>query len=226
MHPSVICTVDVVLLTLKDEQLHVALFPRANQPFGGAFALPGGYVRAQEDQSTRDAALRVLREKTGLTSVFTEQLATFSGPSRDPRGWSLSVAYYALVPLDELEAAGPKGLQLHSATNLGFALPFDHADIVKAAVERVRNKASYSSLPVHLCGKQFTLPQLQAVYEQVLGEPINKVSFRRKMAEMNLLEEIPGAMEEGRANRPAQLYQLKPQFTDRLSVTDRALNPG
>jgi 8-oxo-dGTP diphosphatase len=81
-------------------------------------------------------------------------------------------------------------------------------------------------LPVHLCGEQFTLPQLQAVYEALLHEPINKVSFRRKMEELDILEPIPGAFETGRANRPAQLYRLKAAYRQQLSITDRGINPG
>ena len=98
-------------------------------------------------------------------------------------------------------------------------------EIIRAAVDRVRNKSNYSSLPVHLCGEPFTLPQLQAVYEAILGEPINKVSFRRKMDELDMLEPIDGAMETGRANRPAQLYRLRKQYLHQLSLTDRAINP-
>ena len=103
-------------------------------------------------------------------------------------------------------------------------LPFDHQAIVDAALARVRNKSSYSSLPVHLCGESFTLPALQKIYETLLGEAINKVSFRRKIDELNILEPILGALESGKANRPAQLYRLKTSFRQQLSLTDRALN--
>lgn len=219
---DVISTVDVVLLTLKTGRLHVALLKRDREPFKGVLALPGGYVHAQEDQDTLDAACRVLRDKTGIESPYLEQLATFSGAARDPRGWSLSVAYYALVPERLINDAGHPGLELFPADDLR-ALPFDHRDIVAAAVERVRNKSSYSSLPVFLCSEPFTLPELQGVYELLLGEPINKVSFRRKIDELDMLEPIEGALQGGRAHRPAQLYRIKPAFRDRLSLTERGL---
>jgi 8-oxo-dGTP diphosphatase len=103
------------------------------------------------------------------------------------------------------------------------ALPFDHRQVVAAAVERVRTKSQYSSLPVYLCGERFTLPQLQAVYEAVLGEPVNKVSFRRKMTEMDMLEPVEGAFSAGGAHRPAQLYRLKPELRDRLTLIERGL---
>lgn len=222
---AVICSVDVVLLTLRGGGLAVALLERDHPPFAGVPALPGGYIHPQADRDAEAAARRVLRDKTGIESPYLEQLATFSGQARDPRGWSLSVAYYALVPSALVVAPDGGALSLVAVDRLA-GLPFDHERIVAAAVARVRAKSSYSSLPVHLCGEAFTLPQLQAVYEAVLGEPINKVSFRRKMDELDMLEPIPGAFESGGAHRPAQLYRLKRGYRERLSLTDRGLNPG
>lgn len=220
--PSIICTVDIALLTLVDDVLHVLLLRRDREPFAGSLALPGGYVHAQADHSAEDAAARVLREKAGIVSPYLEQLATFSGPGRDPRGWSLSVAYCALLPAGLLAVDGAER-QLRPVAKLP-ALPFDHGRIVDAAVQRVRSKSQYSSLPVYLCGEAFTLPQLQAVYEAVLGEPVNKVSFRRKMEELGMLEAIPGAQTSGGAHRPAQLYRLRREYRHALSLLDRGLN--
>lgn len=220
---NIICTVDVVLLTLQDGALKVALLRREREPFAGVLALPGGYIHAEEDADTQDAAMRVLRDKTGIVSPYLEQLATFSGRGRDPRGWSISVAYYALVPPEVIEQAAHPEVVMRAIDQLK-GLPFDHRQIVEAAVERVRNKSSYSSLPVYLCGESFTLPQLQSVYEALLGEPINKVSFRRKIEEFAILEPIEGAMETGKANRPAQLYRLRKRLPGKLSLTDRALS--
>jgi 8-oxo-dGTP diphosphatase len=223
--PEVICSVDVVLLTLSEGSLNVALLRRDHAPFQRALALPGGFIHPEEDADTVESAARVLRVKTGIESPYLEQLATFSGQSRDPRGWSLAVAYYALVPSALIESAASADVVLRPAIDLK-GLPFDHSQIVEAALSRVRNKSAYSSLPVYLCGETFTLPRLQAVYEAVLGEPINKVSFRRKMEELEILEPIAGALESGKAHRPAQLYRLRKQYRNRLSLTDRALNPG
>lgn len=220
---TIICTVDVVLLTLHENRLHVALLKRDHAPFAGILALPGGYIHAQEDADTRDAAMRTLREKTGITSPYLEQLATFSGPGRDPRGWSISVAYYALVPSPLIDQAAHPEVTLSPIDQLK-GLPFDHQQIIEAALLRVRNKSSYSSLPVHLCGDTFTLPQLQGVYETILGEAINKVSFRRKIDELDILEAADGQMETGKAHRPAQLYRLKKRYRQQLAVTDRGLN--
>lgn len=219
---SIICTVDVVLLCLREQALNVALWRRDHAPFEGIAALPGGFIHPEEDQDTIDAASRMLRGKTGIDSPYLEQLGTFSGAVRDPRGWSISIAYYALVPADLIDQRPSQGLIFQRVDQLK-GLPFDHKEIVLAAVDRVRSKSGYSSLPVYLCGEHFTLPHLQEVYEAVLGEPINKVSFRRKMDELDMLEAIEGEMETGRANRPAQLYRLKPECRHRLSISARAI---
>jgi 8-oxo-dGTP diphosphatase len=219
---QIICTVDVVLLTLQDDTLKVALLRRDREPFKGVTALPGGFIRQQDDADTRDAAMRVLRDKTAIEPPYLEQLATFSGPARDPRGWSVSVVYYALVPFDIIDNAGHPDVKLVSVDK-PLSLPFDHRLIVDTAVARLRSKSQYSSLPCYLAGETFTLPQLQRVYEALMGESLNKVSFRRKMTEMDMLEPVEGAFAAGGAHRPAQLYRLKPELRDRLTLIERGL---
>lgn len=221
-YPPVICTVDVVLLTLKNQALHVVLLKRKNEPFADSPALPGGYIHTQEDKTAWDAASRVLRDKTGIASPYLEQLATYSGADRDPRGWSISIVYYALISLDLLPT-DREGLLVAPVSRMP-RMPFDHKNIVDLAVARVRSKSQYSSLPVYLCGERVTLPQLQSVYEAVLGEPINKVSFRRKVDELGMLEPIEGEMESGGAHRPAQVYRLRPEFKRELSMVQRGIN--
>lgn len=213
-----ILTVDAVLLTLVEEELHVALFKRKNAPFKGLWALPGGYVHESEDDNAGAAAARVLKEKAAVVSPYLEEYGTFSGPGRDPRGWSLTVVYYALVPAHVMGEA----VTLFPVARLP-ALPFDHAEIIDRVVTRVRNKAAYSSLPVFLCDEEFTIPELHAVYQAVLAEPLNLPNFRRKLDDLGILEEIPGATRLTGRNRPAQLYRLKKQFRSLLSVRDRGL---
>jgi 8-oxo-dGTP diphosphatase len=224
-HPAIVCTVDVVLLTLMDGGLHVLLQQREAEPFAGVLALPGGFVHAQQDQDAADAAARVLREKCGIVSPYLEQLAAFAGPARDPRGWSVSIAHVALVAESALHAVpGRPVTERHWKPVARLpALPFDHGQIVARAVERVRTKSHYSSLPVYLCADAFTLPQLQSVYEAVLGEALNKVSFRRKIDELGIVEPIEGRFESGGAHRPAQLYRLKRAFRHALSLSMRGL---
>ena len=219
--PAVICTVDVVLLTLEQSTLKVALVRREREPFAQALALPGGYIHAQDDVDAQASAARVLRDKAGLESPYLEQLATFTGSVRDPRGWSVAIAYCALVPATVLAQGGGR-VELVPVDALP-PLPFDHRQIIDTAVLRVRSKSQYSSLPVHLCAEPFTLPQLQAVYEAVLGEPVNKVSFRRKVEELAMLEPVPGALQTGGAHRPAQLYRVRPAYRRQLSLSARGL---
>ncbi|MGM9516560.1 NUDIX hydrolase [Roseateles sp. DB2] len=219
-----ICTVDLVLLTLRDGQLQVLLLKREREPYAGALALPGGYVQPDQDQGCEEAAHRVLHEKAGLNGLYLEQLATFSGPGRDPRGWSVSVAYVALVDAGRLARHAPPlpGCSWLPVDRLP-ALAFDHGHVVEAAVARVRSKSLYSSLPAHLCPEPFTLPELHAVYQAVLGESVNAVSFRRKMDELDILDTVVGAKRAEGAHRPAQLYRLKKEFRQRLRLVGRGL---
>ncbi|MES2299952.1 MAG: NUDIX domain-containing protein [Pseudomonadota bacterium] len=219
---DIICTVDVVLLTLNDEHLHVALLKREREPYKDVAALPGGFIHLKEDADARDAALRVLKAKTGIEAPYLEQLATFSGAARDPRGWSMSVTYYALVSYEVIARAGHPDVKLVNVDKLG-SLPFDHRAIVETALARLRSKSQYSSLPCYLAGETFTLPQLQRIYEALMGEPLNKVSFRRKVAEMAMLEAVEGQFEAAGAHRPAQLHRLKPELRERVLLLERGL---
>lgn len=206
-----IVTVDVVLLTLLQGRLAAGLIARENPPFKGRQALIGGYVHAAEDGGAEATARRVLRQKTALEGFFLEQLATFSGPDRDPRGWSVSVAYMALTPFSRL--AGPAGgdgrLKLVPVDALPD-LPFDHGRILAAALERLRGKGAYSTLPARLIDEPFTLTELQKVYEVALGaQRLDKSSFRRKLNEMDLIEAADSRRTDT-GGRQAQLYRLKP----------------
>lgn len=215
--PTPIVTVDVVLMTLLDGELAIACLKRAELPHQGELALPGGYAHPGEDGSLEHTARRVLRSKAGVKIAYLEQLQTFSGATRDPRGWSLSVAYCALMRPEQMTALHPV-VQLIKISALP-ALPFDHAAIVEAALRRVQNKASYSSLPTFLLPATFTLSEMQTVYEQVLGGRLDRVSFRRKMIEQHFIEPVAGEFKTG-VQRPAQLYRLKKQT---LTAFERAL---
>jgi 8-oxo-dGTP diphosphatase len=211
-----IVTVDIVLLTLIDGRLHAGLAKRDREPALDAWTLPGGWVRTDTDQDADEAAARILRDKAGLVSPYLEQLRTFSGQHRDSRGWSLSIGYYAVVP--GLASGDSRGLSAVSLQTERFrwspvdslrSLPFDHLEILRTAVARVRSKTLYSSLPVHLMPAEFTLGQLQQTYEQVLDSTLDKRGFRRRIEELDVIEEIPGAFTSG-GHRPAQLYRRKP----------------
>jgi 8-oxo-dGTP diphosphatase len=204
-YPQPITTVDVALFTIRGGRLHLALIRRENEPFAGVLALPGGFVHTEEDLSTADTAMRVLRAKARTEVPYLEQLYTFSGPHRDPRGWSVSVAYYALVPAEALES-GEAGLTMAPVDTLP-RLPFDHGEIVEKALERLRNKASYSSLPAFLMPPAFSLSQLQDVYEKVMGTKLERSHFRRTVESTGFAVPIPDLTVNSKG-RPAQAYRL------------------
>ncbi len=205
-YPLPLVTVDAVLLTLRAGVLEIALHQRDRAPYKDAMALPGGVVHVDEDASTEASIRRVLRDKTGFEPRYLEQLQVFSGPGRDPRKWSLSVSYVALVPAAELEAATQGGFRFVSVDALP-PLAFDHADIVAAAVARLRGKSSYSTLPFFLLPERFTLTELQHTYEAILQTRLEKSNFRRKMEAWGVLEATEDYVLG--AQRPARLYRLK-----------------
>ena len=199
-------TVDAVLLTLRQGELQVALHRRDKAPDEGMLALPGGVVHVDEDVSTEATVARVLNDKTGFQPRYLEQLQWFSGKHRDARSWSISLAYLALVPVEELEAASPNSFHFYGVDHLP-QLAFDHADIIAAAVSRVRNKSSYSTLPCCLLPEKFTLSQLQATYEAILMTTLEKSNFRRKIEAWDVVEPTEEFLTG--AQRPARLYKLK-----------------
>ena len=204
MYPQPLVMVDTALFTIREERLCLILTRRREPPFEGVLALPGGFVHVQEDADTEMAARRVIRSKIGFDAPYLEQLFTFSGPARDPRGWSVSVAYYALIPLtllDQSQAA--EALPVDALP----PLPFDHPRIVARAVERLRGKATYSSLPAFLLPGEFTMNDLHCIYEQTIGARLDKASFRHKILEQDIIEPLPHRFRVG-AHRPAQLYRL------------------
>ncbi|MBL8453813.1 MAG: NUDIX hydrolase [Zoogloea sp.] len=216
--PQPILTVDTVLLTLEGGVLKVALHERAAEPFKGARALPGGFVHPEEDTSTLDTAYRVLRQKTGFTPRHLEQLSVFSGPGRDPRGWSVSMAFVALSPINALRGSTSPVFSYAPVDALP-PLPFDHQEIIAQAVQRLRNKAAYSSLPCALLPELFTLRELQEVYEQVLGQALDKSSFRRKIDELGFV--APSEAFTVGTHRPARLYSFRGYTAFDRSLTTR-----
>jgi 8-oxo-dGTP diphosphatase len=213
-----IATVDIALFVLLDGGLHLGLARREREPYRGHLALFGGYVRTDADEDTAATARRILSQKGGMALSYLEQLYTFSGKVRDPRGWSLSVAYYALVD----EAALDRSQVTLVAADRVPALPFDHNAIVAAALARLRGKASYSSLPAFLLPRSFTLSQLQDVYERVLGQTLDKSSFRRKIEAQGMVTPVDEMVRGGR-HRPAQLYRLNDRT---LTEFDRLISAG
>jgi 8-oxo-dGTP diphosphatase len=205
-YPRPAVAVDCVIFGLDAEDLKVLLIQRGHPPFQHAWAFPGGFVEMEE--SLEAAALRELEEETGVKDVFFEQLFTFGNPDRDPRGRVISVSYYALVNLHEhpVRAASDADKAAWFAVNALPPLAFDHAEIMKMAFERLQAKVRYQPLGFELLPQFFTLAQLQALYEKILGTPLNKRNFRTKILKMGILKEI--RKQENVAHRPAILYQF------------------
>jgi 8-oxo-dGTP diphosphatase len=206
-------TVDVVILTLRDDRVQVLLMKRGTEPYLGAWALPGGYIHPEEDADLETAARRILRQKAGIDTPYVEQLQGFGNAQRDPRGWSATFAYFSLIAADGLvlrQGANAEEVAWREidGERVDAALAFDHGDILTAAVTRLRNKVEYTSLPGHLLPAKFTLPDLQRVYEQILGRRMDKSAFRKRIAEADFLEPVPGEKRPA-SNRPAQIYRIK-----------------
>jgi 8-oxo-dGTP diphosphatase len=210
-----LATVDVAIFAIVEQSLSVLLVRRPTtdgEPYPGAWALPGGYVDIKEDNSLESCALRKLREKTGVRSPYLEQVASWGGAQRDPRGWTVTCLYFALLPLDGIELAkggnvGDVAWRAVRQNGVGERLAFDHSTLLAAAVQRLRNKVEYTSLPAFLLPKTFTIAELQTIYEVILERQLDKSAFRTRMLAAEFIE-ATGDMRGG-SNRPAQLYRLK-----------------
>ena len=205
-HPAV--TTDIVIFSIRDRQLKLLLIKRGGAPFKGKWALPGGFV--QLDESLDEGARRELQEETGLSGVYLEQLYTFGEPQRDPRERVITVAYYALIPSEQVSlsaATDPEAVGWFGMDELP-PLAFDHADIVRMAHQRLAAKLDYSTIAFQFMGPEFTLTELQSVYEIILREDIDKRNFRKWVLAMEKIEETGAVQREG-AHRPARLYRVR-----------------
>jgi 8-oxo-dGTP diphosphatase len=207
-------TVDLVILSEQRGDLHALLVRRPStpgEPYPGQWALPGGFVDVALDEDLEACARRKLFEKTGVVSPYLEQLGGFGSRSRDPRGWSVTQVYFALVCADAVvlrAGANAEEVRWWPVYEAGVPpnLAFDHDYLVDAAMDRLVAKAEYTSLPAFLLPGEFTLPDLQRVYEVVLRRPIEKSAFRKRVITAGLVVELPRQRDTGK--RPAQLYRL------------------
>ncbi len=202
-------TADPVVFTLLGDRLSVLLARRLELPQRGLFALPGGFVGAEE--SPEQTAERKLREKTGVGSVHLEQLRTYADPARDPRGWLPSIAYMALVRPESLPADGPADREAswHPVDELP-ELALDHARIVDDGLwrlkARVADKAWFVRVAGGLLHDEFTLGEAQRLYEALRGEEVDAANFRRDVRATGLLEETGALRSEG-PGRPAKVFR-------------------
>lgn len=219
-------TVDVVIFSVIDDQLCVLLVRRPDdkgEPFPGRWALPGGFVDVHQDASLLACAERKLLAKTGVASPYLEQLGSWGDARRDPRGWSSTHAYFALIaqPIGA-GVAGTTAEWLPCEQALRRRLAFDHNTLLAAAIERLRGKVEYTSLPAFLLPEPFTLPQLQRMYEVVLGRALDKSAFRKRMLDASYLDEA-GTI-AGDQGRPAMGYRLRSR--DQATVFPRGFKSG
>jgi len=200
--------VDVVIFTLHEEALQVLLVRRKNPPYAGMWAIPGGFIEIDEPLET--TALRELEEETGVCDVHLEQLYTFGDPGRDRRGRVITVAYLALLPADRAairpgdDAAEARWWPMNALPPLAF----DHDRILACARERLRSKLEYPATLAALLPEPFTLNQLRATYETILGEKLERIRFRRLMIAARVLREV-GIEHRTVRGRPAKLYRFR-----------------
>lgn len=199
-------TVDVVVFTVEDKTLKVLLLRRDEEPFKDSLTLPGGFL--WQGETSAEAGLRILKNKTNVQKVFFEQLYTFDDPARDPRGRIISITYFALVPAETLRrnklATSVELVAVADATDLGF----DHNVILKYAIGRLRSKLGYSNIAYSLLPAFFTLSQLQEIYEVILGHPVDKRNFRKKIQSLDVIEPTQQKL-TGERHRPARLFCFK-----------------
>lgn len=205
-----VLAVDVVIFTVRDSHLQVLLLRRDEEPFAGAWTLPGVAVRV--DETLESAARRALLEKVGWpaetgAAPYLEQLATFDALFRDPRGRTVSVAYVGLTRRD----CAAEAVRWQAAADLQpHDLPFDHGEIVHAALTRVQGKFRYTNMARALLPDTFRIEELQAVYEAVLGRRLNRTNFRMKLLKIGIIEQVSILADAvgSRGGRPPHVYRF------------------
>ncbi|GIF62965.1 NUDIX hydrolase [Asanoa ishikariensis] len=213
-HAVLRLAVDLSILTVRDGRLHVLVVKRGNEPFVGHLALPGGFLRPDEEPLA--AAVRELGEETSLDGLrlHLEQLPIFGAPDRDPRGRVVSVPYLAIAPDLPVPTAGSDATSAHwspVASILDDAtLAFDHCDILDLAVERARASLETTTVAAMFCGEQFTMGELRGVYEAVWGVALDPRNFSRKVTKTQGFVEPVGSRRTDGVGRPAALYRRGP----------------
>lgn len=214
-YPRPAVTVDAVVFGYDEADLKVLLVQRKSAPFKGRWAFPGGFV--EMDEGLDDAARRELEEETGITRLYLEQLYSFGAPKRDPRGRTISVAYYGLAKLSEhpvRAASDAKAVSWFPVAGLP-PLAFDHDEIMRVALNRLKGKIRYEPVGFELLPAKFPLSELQRLYETILGQSLDKRNFRKKILTMGLLAPT-GETQKDVAHRAAQLYRFDAEAYRRL----------
>jgi ADP-ribose pyrophosphatase YjhB (NUDIX family) len=224
LYPLVVADVALFSVDTSGLQAHeihkglkVLLVTRSEDPFQGMWSLPGGILQPKADNSLQATAERVLRQKVSVEVPYLSEVRSFSGRERDPRGWSVGVLYYALLPRDQVNAVvkdSVDAVEWVPAVDHGLGkLAFDHDAQLYAAVEALRDKVERQALPLHLMPVEFTLGALQKCCEAILGHPLDKSSFRRRLVTDPPVVIGLDRKEKAGAQRPSQLYRAPDGFS-------------
>ena len=210
-HPAV--TTDCVIFGFDGERLQVLLVERGIEPYKGRWAFPGGFLKM--DETAEEGALRELREETGLERAYIQQFHTFSDPHRDPRERVITIAYYALVKIQEVhggdDAASARWFPLSEIPSLAF----DHDYILRMATQRLREEIHFQPVGFELLPEKFTLKELQALYEAILGINFDRRNFAKKMLHLEILTELDETVWPT-PKREAKLYRFNPDKYEEL----------
>lgn len=185
-HPSV--TTDCVIFGFDGTNLNVLLVERGIEPYKGRWALPGGFMRM--DESAEEGALRELKEETGLEGAYIKQFGTFTAPNRDPRERIITIAYYALVKIQEVRGADDAADARWFPLNKIPSLAFDHDMILRTALNELRKQIHFEPVGFELLPEKFTIKELQNLYEAILGVNFDRRNFYNKMKRFEILDQL------------------------------------
>lgn len=198
---------DIAIFTIENDGLKVLLIKRNQKPFQNSWALPGGFLHDKE--TTQATAKRILKDKAGISNVYVEQLYTFDGLRRDPRGRIISITYFALVPHQNIKIRSGKNIQTPTFFSIKKlpSLAFDHKNIIRYAQKRLQSKLEYTNVAFSLLPNYFSFNQLQKTYEAILSSKLDKRNFRKKFELLGLIKPTKKIL-TGNRQRPAKLYQF------------------
>lgn len=207
MTQAIQLSVDAVVFGYEAGTISILLVKRKYEPFKGKWAIPGGFVLNNE--SLEEAVQRELKEETGIHINYLEQLYTFGNPERDPRNRVVSVAYFGLIKPSTFKIVADtdaEEVQWFKITDLP-SLSFDHADILKLAINRLQGKITYEPIGFELLDEKFPFSDLEKLYSTLLGRTVDRRNFRKKILSLNILDELDEKFSRG-SGRPANLFKF------------------
>lgn len=212
-HPLHYVAVDCVILGYQDDEMKLLLYPRSFEPYKGNWSLLGGFV--QENESGEEAAARILKQTTGLTKIFMEQVAAFSNPNRDPEARVISLAYYALIRIDlhDEECVRENGAFWVPVRQLPNLI-FDHQEMFEKALIKLQQKAGYSLVGSELLPEMFTLIQLRKLYEAIFQREFDPGNFRKKILSLGVLEKL-NEKDVSESRKGAFYYRVKKDMQEK-----------